>query len=49
MGNTTTIGMTKNKQFIMTLPKAIAELMRAKKGDRLEFIMVGGELVVRKI
>lgn len=49
MANQTTVGMTKNKQFLITLPKGIAEAMRLKKGDKIEFIFDKGDVIVRKI
>ena len=48
MSNETTIGQTKNGQFLMTLPQGIAGAMRIKKGDKLEFIFDKGDVIIRK-
>ena len=39
----------KNKQFLITVPRAIAEAMRLKKGDNVEWLIVQGDVVVRKV
>ncbi len=49
MANTTTIGMTKNGQFLITFPKGIAEAMRLKKKDKIEFIFDKGDVLIRKV
>ena len=49
MANKTTVGITKHGQFLITFPKAIAESMRLKKGDKLEFIFDRGDVIVRKV
>jgi len=41
--------VTKNGQFLTTIPKGIAEAMRLKKGDKIEFIFDRGDVIVRKI
>ncbi len=49
MANVTTIGLTKKGQFLTTFPRAIAEAMRLKKGDKIEFIFDKGDVIVRKV
>ncbi len=49
MSNKTTVGQTKKGQFLITFPKAIAEALRIKKKDQLEFIFDKGDVIVRKI
>ncbi|MFC1488847.1 AbrB/MazE/SpoVT family DNA-binding domain-containing protein [Thermodesulfobacteriota bacterium] len=49
MGNSTTVGMTGNGQYLITLPKTIAQAMRLVKGDRLEFLFDKGDVLIRKI
>jgi hypothetical protein len=49
MGNITTVGMTKNQQFLITIPRTIAQAMRLKKADKLEFLFDRGDVVIRKI
>jgi len=49
MGNSTSIGMTGNGQYLITLPKTIAQAMRLKKGDRIEFLFDKGDVLVRKV
>ena len=49
MANVTTLGMTGKGQYICTLPKAIGESMRLKKGDKLEFIFDRGDIIIRKV
>jgi bifunctional DNA-binding transcriptional regulator/antitoxin component of YhaV-PrlF toxin-antitoxin module len=48
MANQAKIGQTKQGQFLITFPKAMAELLRIKKGDSVEFLLINGEVVVRK-
>ena len=38
----------KNKQFIMTIPKAIAQAMGLSKGDSVEWLFDRGDVVLRK-
>lgn len=40
---------TNNGQFIITVPKAIAESMQWKKGTELEFVSVGSDLILQKV
>lgn len=40
---------TNNGQFIITVPKAIAESMQWKKGTELEFLSVGSDLILQKV
>ena len=49
MANTSKIGMTKNGQYLTTIPRGIAEAMRLKKGDKIEFMFDKGDVIVRKI
>ena len=49
MGNISTVGLTKNQQFLITIPKTIAQAMRLKKADKLEFLFDRGDVVIRKI
>ena len=48
MSNISTAGMTRNGQFVMTLPKAIARAMEIKKGDKIEFLFKAGHVVLKK-
>jgi len=47
--NTISIMQLKNKQFIITLPKGLANMLRVKKGDKLEYLFINGEIVLRKV
>jgi antitoxin component of MazEF toxin-antitoxin module len=47
--NTISVMQLKNKQFLLTLPKGLANMIRAKKGDKLEFLFINGEIVLRKV
>lgn len=49
MGNVTKVMELKNKQFIITIPKAIAEAIKVEKGSKIEWLFDRGDLVVRKI
>jgi AbrB family looped-hinge helix DNA binding protein len=49
MANKTTIGTTKHGQYLITIPKAIGESMRLKKGDKLEFLFDRGDVIIRKV
>lgn len=49
MANESKIQQMKNNQFLVTIPRAIAEAMRLKKGDSIEWIFSQGDVVVRKI
>jgi len=48
MSNVTSVMELKNKQFILTIPKAIAQAMKLKKGDKVEWIFDKGDVIVRK-
>ena len=48
MSNTSTIGQSKNGQFLITFPKAIAQAMKMKKGDKIEWIFDKGDIIIRK-
>lgn len=41
--------MLKNGQFIMTIPKNIAEAMRITSGDEIGFFFERGEVYIRKL
>lgn len=49
MANQSKIQQMKNDQYLVTIPRAIAEAMRLKKGDTLEWIFVQGDVVIRKV
>ena len=49
MANTSTIGLTKNGQFLTTIPKGIAQAIRLSKGDKIEFIFDKGDIILRKV
>ena len=44
----TKIRQLPNSQFITTIPKKIAEAMRLKKGDKIDWLFIMGDVVVRK-
>jgi bifunctional DNA-binding transcriptional regulator/antitoxin component of YhaV-PrlF toxin-antitoxin module len=48
MANKSKIQQFKNTQMMTTIPKGIAEAMRLKKGDELEWIFDRGDVLVRK-
>ena len=48
MGNIIKVMELKNKQFIMTIPKAIAQAMGLSKGDSVEWLFDRGDVVLRK-
>jgi len=49
MANQSKVQQMKNNQFLITVPRAIAEAIRLKKGDTLEWMFVQGDVVVRKL
>jgi len=49
MANQSKVQQMKNDQFLITIPRAIAEAMRIKKGDSIEWMFVQGDVVVRKV
>jgi len=49
MGNKVKVGETKHGQKLITFPRAIAEALRIRKGDTLEFLFDKGDVIVRKI
>lgn len=49
MANNSKIQVLKNGQMIATIPRAIAEAIRLKKGDSIEWLFERGDVVVRKI
>lgn len=49
MANQSKIQQMKNNQFLVTIPRAIAEAMRLKKGDNIEWMFVQGDVIVRKV
>jgi bifunctional DNA-binding transcriptional regulator/antitoxin component of YhaV-PrlF toxin-antitoxin module len=48
MANKSVVQQQKNKQMQLTIPRAIAEAMRLKKGDEVEWIFDRGDVLVRK-
>lgn len=49
MGNVVNICQSGRGQFFCTFPKGIAEALRLKKKDKIEFIFDKGDLIIRKI
>jgi len=49
MANQSIVQQQKNKQMFSTIPRAIAEAMRLKKGDTLEYIFDRGDVIIRKV
>jgi bifunctional DNA-binding transcriptional regulator/antitoxin component of YhaV-PrlF toxin-antitoxin module len=51
MANKTTIQEAGwgGKQLRVTVPRAIGEAMRLKKGDKLEWLIASGDVIVRKV
>jgi bifunctional DNA-binding transcriptional regulator/antitoxin component of YhaV-PrlF toxin-antitoxin module len=47
--NTISVMQLKNLQFIITFPKGLANSLRLKKGDKLEYLFINGEIVIRKV
>ena len=45
---TSKVGMTKQGQFLTTIPKSVAEMLRLWKGDNIEWTFVHGDVVIRK-
>lgn len=48
-GNQTQVMQQKNGQKILTLPSVIAGAMRLNKGDKVEWIIDRGDVIVRKV
>jgi antitoxin component of MazEF toxin-antitoxin module len=48
MANESIVQQRKNKQLLVTLPRAIGEAMGFRKGDTVEWVFANGALVVRK-
>lgn len=48
VGNTSKINVLKSGQYVITMPKAIAQSMRLSKGDDIEWIFDKGDVLVRK-
>lgn len=48
MGNITSVMQLKNKQFIITIPKAIAGAMGLVKGSKIEWLFDKGDIIFRK-
>lgn len=42
------VGQTKNGQFLTTIPKSMAEAMQLIKGDRIEWLFIHGDVVIRR-
>lgn len=49
MSNITSVMELKNKQFIITIPKAIAQAIKLQKGSKVEWIFDKGDVIVRKL
>ena len=49
MGNITKVMQLKNNQFIMTIPKAIAQAMRLSKGESVEWLFDKGDVILRRL
>jgi len=49
MGNKARIQQPKESQYIVTIPKSLAEALDYRKGTQIEFMVDRGELVIRKI
>jgi len=49
MGNKAKIQQPKESQYIVTIPKSLAEALGYRKGNEVEFVVDRGELVVRKV
>jgi hypothetical protein len=49
MGNITSVMRLKNKQFIVTIPHAMADAMKLIKGSKLEWLFDRGDVIVRKV
>ena len=49
VANKCRVQQMKNKQFLVTVPRAIGEAMNLRKGDEVEWLFVHGDIVVRKI
>ena len=49
MGNRTKVMQLKNKQLLTTIPKALGEALKFKKGDTLEWNIELGQLVIKKV
>lgn len=43
------ISQSKNNQFRMTFPKKVANMIRLKDNDKIEFLFLNGEIVIRKV
>ena len=39
----------KNKQFLLTIPKVIANALGTRKGDEVKFVIEKGEIIIRKV
>ena len=48
MGNISTVTQSQNGQYLVTLPRALAEAMGIVKGDKLSFHIIEGEIVIKK-
>jgi bifunctional DNA-binding transcriptional regulator/antitoxin component of YhaV-PrlF toxin-antitoxin module len=49
IANKSSVMQQKNGQMILTIPKAIAEAMRLKKGEEIEWIFDKGDVIVRRV
>ena len=37
-----------NKQFVVTFPKQLADMIGLKKGDNIEWVLEKGEIIIRR-
>ena len=49
LGNLSKINTLISGQYVITMPKAIAQGMRLQKGDQIEWIFDKGDIIVRKV
>jgi len=49
MANESKVQELKNGQFIITIPRAIAESLRLKKSDIVEWLHIDGNFIIRKV
>lgn len=49
MANITAVNEFKNGQMIVTIPKAFAEALRLEHKSKVEWLLVHGDVVVRKV
>ncbi len=49
MANQTKVTTYKTGQYVTTIPKALAQAARLKKGDTVEWLIQNGDIVMRKV